>query len=445
MTTTLIPLPLHSRPAPGRRAPDTARGPLPELPPAPPPSAKSGGLPFLGLDVLAKMGWRALTELSFNAQIKLAYLYAFKGMKAVWAYKARMDRGELFPPFMFIALTNTCNLRCHGCWVEKEGTAHYLAPDDLARMIEVGKKHNAYYYTLLGGEPFMHKGLFDILERHRDCYFQVITNGMFFGQRNVDRLARLGNVTPLISIDGNPYDNDMRRGEGVFEAASKGLERLRKAGVFFGLACTATAKNWQDVLSEAYLQQWIDRGAMYIWYYVYRPVGEDPHPEYAMTPDQLLGMRRRLLEMRRRMPLFIVDTYWTAEGEAFCPAAMGLGYHIGPQGSIEICPPLSFATDRIQDNGGDVFKTINGSRFLRGFADFVKTRTKGCVILETPGELHDYIAGHGAADYSGRDMYSELAAMKPRRSQHLPGREIPEDFWFYRFLKSQVFFGMGAL
>jgi hypothetical protein len=200
-----------------------------------------------------------------------------------------------------------------------------------------------------------------------------------------------------------------------------------------------------EVMSDAYLKRWIDRGAMYIWYYIYRPVGEHPHPEYCMSKEQIVDMRRRMLELRRRQPILIIDTYWTASGEAFCPAAMGLGFHIGPKGSIEICPPLSFAVERIQDNNGDIYKTINESKFLRDFQRFVKERTKGCVILEHPQELVSLIKSHGATDYSTRDAYSEINAGSPRNSHHLPGQEIPEDFWFYRFLKSQVFFGMGAL
>ena len=50
----------------------------------------------------------------------------------------------------------------------------------------------------------------------------------------------------------------------------------------------------------------------------------------------------RLLRLRRKHPIFLIDTYWTATGEAFCPAAMGLGFHIGPQGSIEICERTGF-------------------------------------------------------------------------------------------------------
>jgi hypothetical protein len=155
-------------------------------------------------------------------------------------------------------------------------------------------------------------------------------------------------------------------------------------------------------------------------------------------------MRRKLLEQRKRQPILIIDTYWTASGEAFCPAATGLGFHIGPQGSIEPCPPLSFAVEKVTDNDGDLYKTMNESKYLRGFQKFVKDRTKGCVILEHPQELVSYMKGMGAKDYSGRDAYSEINSITPRNSQHLPGQEIPEDFWFYRFMKNQVFFGMGA-
>lgn len=393
---------------------------------------------------LARLGWRALLGLDPAILWKAAYLYAYKGFIAIRAYKQRLSKGELYPPFMFIALTNTCNLRCKGCWVEKEGTAHHLPDTDIDAMIKSGKRVKAHYYTLLGGEPLMHRGIWSIFERHSDCYFQIITNGMLFTEENVRRLRAAGNVTPLISVDGWSLNNDDRRGAGVFSAVDEGLVRLKKSRLLFGIATTATAKNLDEVMSDAYIEHFIGRGALYIWFYVYRPVGEHDHPEYCLSKEQLLHMRRRLLELRRKHPILIIDTYWTAEGEAFCPAATGLGFHIGPRGSIEICPPLSFAVEKVSDNGGDVYKTINSSEYLRGFQKFVKDRTKGCVILEHPQELVKFIRGHGAKDYSSRDGFSEIERIRPRNSHHLPGEEIPEDFWFYRFLKRQVFFGMGA-
>jgi MoaA/NifB/PqqE/SkfB family radical SAM enzyme len=394
--------------------------------------------------MLARFAYRLATEISPRLALKAGYLWAYKGMGAVAAYRRRVRRGELFPPFLFLALTNACNLRCRGCWIENRQPVRQLSVADVDAVIAAGRRQKSYFYTLLGGEPMMHPQLWEIIGRHTDCYFQIITNGMFLSEENVRRIRAVGNVTPLVSIDGLEELNDQRRGQGVFRAAVAGLDRLRRQKILFGVATTVTGKNLDQVLSDDYVQSFIKRGAMYLWYYVYRPVGADPSPHYCVSREQMIELRRRLLRLRRKHPILLIDTYWNAAGEAVCPAALGMGLHIGPQGSIEPCPPLSFACQTIRDNGADLFETINRSRFLRGFQEFVHRRTRGCVILERPQELVAYLRGTSAGDYSGRDALTELAASTPRPSHHLPGEEMPEDYWIYRLLKKQLFFGMGG-
>jgi len=230
----------------------------------------------------------------------------------------------------------------------------------------------------------------------------------------------------------------------VFATAVEGLARLKKQKILFGVATTVTGENLDEVASDRYVGEIIARGAMYLWYYVFRPVGAEPSPQLCVDRQQMILLRKRLLELRRKHAIVLIDTYWNARGEAVCPAALGLGFHIGPQGSIEPCPPLSFACDSIGQNEQDLVDTINQSRFLRGFQEFVRKRTKGCVILECPQELADYLRGMSAQDTSGRDALAELEASQPRTSHHLPGEEIPEDHWLYRFLKERLFFGMSG-
>jgi MoaA/NifB/PqqE/SkfB family radical SAM enzyme len=394
--------------------------------------------------MLLQLAYRALTELSPGIAVKAAYLWAFQGMRAMLAHRRRLRRGELFPPFLFLALTNACNLRCHGCWIESHGKPLSLSEEEIERIIQTSKKHGSRYFTLLGGEPMIYPGWWDILLRHPDCYFQIITNGTFLNDENVDRLRKAGNVTPLVSIDGFQAQNDARRGEGVYQTVVEGLERLRRKKLFFGVATTVTGPNLDEVVTDAYVEEMIRRGAMYLWYYVYRPVGSDPSPQFCVAREQLIELRKRLLRLRRKHPILLIDTYWDAEGRAVCPAAAGLGFHIGPRGGIEPCPPMSFAAETIRDRDGDLFATINESRFLRAFQQFVHDRTRGCVILERPQELAAFLREMGARDTSGRDAFAELEASQPRSSHHLPGEETPEDFWFYRLLKKQLFFGMGA-
>ncbi|MBN2475017.1 MAG: radical SAM protein [Pirellulales bacterium] len=394
--------------------------------------------------MLARLALRLATEVSPRLVMKAGYLWAFKGMRAIRAYRRRVKRGELFPPFLFLALTNACNLRCRGCWIQAQGQPHQLSDEDVDALIHAGKRQKSFFYTLLGGEPMLYGGLWNVIRRHRDCYFQIITNGMFFNEENVRRIREAGNVTVLVSIDGLEENNDDRRGRGVYRAAMEGLTRLKQQKILFGIATTVTGKNFDEVVSDAYVQRFIDCGAMYLWYYVYRPVGVEPSPELCVQREQLIQLRRRLLQLRRTHPIILIDTYWNADGEAVCPAALGMGFHIGPQGSIEPCPPLSFACQTIRDNDRNLFRTINESSFLRGFQTFVNERTRGCVILEHPQELVEYLRAASVGDYSGRDALGEIAAGTPRNSHHLPGEEVPEDYWFYRLLKKQLFFGMGG-
>lgn len=394
--------------------------------------------------MLLSLMYRLATEVSPRLLWKAWRLWVRPGLRAMERFRRREAQGQLFPPFLFLALTDACNLRCRGCWIDNPGRPRALSPEQVDSILAAAKAQGNRFFTLLGGEPLLYPTWWQILQRHPDCYFQIITNGLLLDRTNVERMRRSGNVSPLVSIDGREASNDGRRGQGVFRAAMEALDRLRQQRLLFGVATTVTSENFEEVTSDAYVRMFIERGAMYLWYYVYRPMGPDPSPRFCLSGPQMLELRRRLLRLRRKHPIVLIDTYWDAEGRAVCPAARGLGFHIGPAGSIEPCPPLSFACDTIDHHDGDLFRTINQSAFLRGFQQFAAQRTCGCVILEHPQALAEFLRHSGACDYSGRDALAELEAAAARPSHDLPGPLLPEDSWFYRMLKRQLFFGMGA-
>lgn len=393
---------------------------------------------------LPQFFYRVLTRVSPWRTWQLLRLWIIPSLRSLQSYRTRRHNGVLFPPFFFIALTDACNLRCHGCWITRQGQPRELSLEDLTRFIRAAVAQGNRFFVLLGGEPLLYKDLVQLVEAHPDCYFQIITNGMLFQPEDFDRFGKLGNITFLVSVDGFQETNDLRRGSGVFGEVCQGLRLLRKMKIPFGIATTITSRNATEVLSRSFID-WVDRhGALYLWYYIYRPVGSDPTPELALSREQMIGVRKRLVDLRRKSPILLIDTYWDEDGRAVCPAALGLGYHIGPAGDIELCPPLSFATATIRDNGGEVFQTINNNQLLRSFQKFALERTRGCVILERPQELAEFLRNHGARDTSGRDAYSELGRLTPRPSHHLPELEIPEKTRIYRWLKRRLFFGLGA-
>ena len=84
------------------------------------------------------------------------------------------------------------------------------------------------------------KGVLDMAEKHTDCYFLTYTNGTLIDDSLALRLAKTGNLTPTISLEGWRERTDARRGAGIFDRTLETMNRLRAAGVPFGVSLTAT-------------------------------------------------------------------------------------------------------------------------------------------------------------------------------------------------------------
>ncbi|MCK5804921.1 MAG: radical SAM protein [Lentisphaeria bacterium] len=395
--------------------------------------------------MILRLAKRMLTEPSPRLVARFAYQFGWKGMRAVQRFQKRILQGDSFPAFIFLSITNSCNLKCQGCWVTPSDPPTHMPLEVMDRIVSESKKEGASFFGLLGGEPLLHPQLFDLIGRHRDCYFQVFTNGTLLDGAAAAEMRRLGNVTPLVSIEGLEAVSDERRGgTAVFSKALDALEHCRRERLITGVATSVCKSNMADLASDEFARRLIDLGVMYLWYYLYRPVGPRPCPELALDPDEIVELRQFLVDLRLRVPLAIVDAYWDAEGQAMCPAATGISHHISPGGDIEPCPVIQFACENVQD-GPSLREQFDQSLFLSEFRQFASQRTRGCVIMECPDELRAFADRLKARDSSGRGTArAELDAIRPHCSHHVPGREIPERHWAYRFAKKHWFFGFGA-
>src|SRR5437870_2799020 len=315
--------------------------------------------PSLALRVLRTTDARLLWKFAWN--------FGVKGMLSVEKFKRRLRRGDYFPPFLYLSIINSCNLRCQGCWVDVEAPRDLIALDALNRLINDAKKQGNSFFGILGGEPFLHPQLLETLAAHPDCYFQLFTNGQFITEKVAARLRQLGNATPLVSIEGRELVSDQRRGkQDVFNKTMRGLENCLQARLLTGVATSVCQSNIDELLTEAWLTELIERGVHYVWYHTYRPVGPKMNPQLALRPEQLVRVRRFVVEMRAKMPIAIIDAYYDHRGEALCPMSTGISHHISPRGDIEPCPIIQFATENI-GNGSRVFETMRNSAFLNDF------------------------------------------------------------------------------
>ena len=395
--------------------------------------------------LIPALTYRMLTTVEPRLLRNMAWNFGYKGTRSIQLYKKRMKEGVYFPPFLYISILNSCNLRCQGCWVDVEKPMVKIDFDRLNRTVNQAKDAGNSFFGILGGEPFLHPELFDFLAQHPDCFFQVFTNGQLITSKKAKMLRQLANVTPLISIEGSEIVSDERRGKkDVLARSLKGLDHCLEEKLMTGVATSLCQTNIDQLLTEDWLRTLIKRGVHYAWYHTYRPVGPQIHEELALRPEQAREVREFVTTMRAKLPIGIVDAYYDGEGKALCPMSTGISHHISPSGDLEPCPIIQFAKENIDD--GHIFDLFTKSEFMADFRKVSAQHTRGCIMLERPDVVKALAEKHGARDTTLRKTAAaELDRMTPKNSQYLPdGTEIPEKHWMYRIAKRFFYNDFGA-
>lgn len=374
---------------------------------------------------------------------KFIFNFLWKGFLGFRKFKKRKKRGEHFPAFQFISVTDACNLSCKGCWIKQGGKSKNMDLAMVRKIIEEGKAQGSYFYGILGGEPFMYKDLFRVFEEFPDCYFQLFTNGTLLNGEGAAELQQMGNVTPLISFEGDANVADIRRGgKDVFYKAMEAIDHCTRYKLVTGVAISVCKSNIDMALSDEFVEMLWNKGVVYLWYYIYRPTGPDPCYELALDPEDITRLRRFMVEGRSKYSLVLVDSYWDADGKPFCPAAEGLSHHINPYGYVEPCPVIQFATDRVDEQ--PMHDLYENSGFLKDFKASILEKTNGCVLMEDPAWVAHMAQKHAAENTSGRKEMPEQLQQAPALISHGSVPVIPEKNSIYRFVKKQAFFGIGA-
>lgn len=388
---------------------------------------------------------RILSTVDSKCLTKMAWNFGYKGARSVMLFKKRMKEGTYFPPFLYLSILNSCNLRCQGCWVDVEAPRNAIDLDTLNRTVNNAKAHGNSFFGILGGEPFMHPELLDFIAQHPDAYFQIFTNGQLITEKTAQALRKLGNATPLVSIEGTSTVSDERRGnKDVLNRTLRGLQHCLDARLLTGVATSLCRTNIDDLLSESWLDKLIDLGVHYTWYHTYRPVGPKISVDLALTPEQIQQARRFIVNMRAKKPIAIVDAYYDHAGEALCPMSTGISHHVGPKGDIEPCPIIQFATENINDSRG-IYETFTNSAFLKDFRETSAKHTRGCIVLERPDIVKQLVLKHGAHDTTVRQTaMAELESMTPRPSQWIKEESIPEKHWMYKIAKRFFYNDFGV-
>ena len=316
--------------------------------------------------------------------------------------------GMQAPLTILVSPTMRCNLTCEGCYAAEYSPDQDLDRALFQRIVEEGNEMGVYLFTLLGGEPLLYPGLLDLAEANPETMFQVFTNGTLLGEATVTRMAELGNIAPMLSIDGPPELTDERRGKGVHARVLAAMDRLREAGVLFGYSSTVTRRNHSTLVSDEFVDMLVGKGALLGWHFLYMPIGREPNTDLMPTPAQREEFRQGIVRIRDTKPLFVVDFWGDAPWVGGCIA--GRHYmHITSDGWVEPCIFTHFATDNIRDTS--LMQAFNSQYFrnIRSRQPYTENLLRPCMWLDNPHCSHDIMATTGAQPtHDGADAMLEL-------------------------------------
>ena len=323
---------------------------------------------------------KALSDNRISPEVRRALLKILIGKIILGENTNRMAFEKAYghkpPAFLTISPTKRCNLHCIGCYASSSAAnAERLEYDLVSRIIEEKTKLWGSHFTVIsGGEPLMWKSqgkdIIDLAAVHKDNYFLMYTNGTLIDEKTAQRLAKVGNITPAVSVEGFEKETDARRGKGVHKKILRAFKCMREAGVPFGISITATRNNAELVLSEEFMDYYFEQqGAVYGWIFQYMPIGREYTLDLMVTPEQRKWMFEQEQHLVRDKKLFIADFWNSGAVSNGCISAGRPGgyFYIDWNGTATPCVFFPYSVHNIKEvyENGDNLNTILFSPFFR--------------------------------------------------------------------------------
>lgn len=155
------------------------------------------------------------------------------------------------PLSVYLNVTNECNLRCIYCSADS-GTpySNELSLEEIYGVIDSLREAKVFHVTVTGGEPFVRKDIFLILEKLVQSRIKVgiISNGTIVTDEIVRRLVSLKIDEMRVSLDAtSPEANDAARGHAAFRRAYRGVKVLLDHGIRPTILVTVNKFNYDQV------------------------------------------------------------------------------------------------------------------------------------------------------------------------------------------------------
>jgi len=330
--------------------------------------------------------------------LNLGYEAFLRGTKMI--RENREKYGCNIPWLILFDPTSACNMHCVGCWSGTYGHKSNLTFEEMDKIVTQGKELGVYLYMMTGGEPMVRKkDVIRLCEKHNDCFFAAYSNSTLIDEELCKKIVELGNLTFMLSIEGTPETNDLRRGEGHYAAVMKAMDLLKQYGIVYGTSICYTSQNIEAVTSDEFFRFLSEKGARFGFYFHYMPVGNNAVPSLMPTVEQRKYMIERIRYIRSDecgIDFYPMDFQNDGEFVGGCIAGGRNYFHINSAGDAEPCVFIHFSNANIKEQS--IIEILKSPLFMAYHEGqpFNRNHLRPCPMLENPDLLREMVKATGA-------------------------------------------------
>ena len=326
-------------------------------------------------------------------ETSFALKYVLASKEAKKRRESFAEKGENIPPFLISSITSNCNLSCQGCYAREnkscgEGIENdQLSTERWASIFKEAKELGVSFILLAGGEPLMRREVLEKAAEVKEIMFPVFTNGTKFQEDYIQLFDKNRNLLPMLSIEGDKEQTDLRRRDGTYDILMDVMDKLKKKGILYGVSVTVTTENLMTVTNKDFFDKLYNKGCRALLFVEYVPVTESTK-QLAPTENEREILEHEQQKLRKLYEDAIFLSFPGDEKYSGGCLAAGRGFfHINVDGSAEPCPFSPYSDTNLKDCTlkealkSPLFRKLNETGMLLG------EHKGGCVLFEKEDEV----------------------------------------------------------
>ncbi len=299
------------------------------------------GLRMLADDHIAQQQFLA-QMVKIIAMISNSYFRAgfFRAYLRIYAQQINKDGRH---GSVIMEITKHCNQQCQHCYsrAQRKKSMKVKTINQIVKLVRNSYKH----IFITGGEPTLDKRVFTIAQANPDIMFFMFTNGGAIDQAYAAKLLKVGNLIPILSVDGvSQKQHDYFKGKGSWRRLMWAIKVLNAAGIPWGYLSMVTNINAREVLSKKFVKAMKQKGAILARYLEFIPVGPQAAPELVPSAETYYLMEKRKQQIIKNNEIYMQETvqkkclgliFFDVDGNIKCCPFFHYSKHNVAQGNIE--------------------------------------------------------------------------------------------------------------